>query len=605
MNASHREPAGGPSGTSEPEDLLLGKKLKTTADWHLETLRRLNRQMGKLARFGAWVFDLNTHEVSLTPGLYKILGLRRSSRPSLQDIARLCSASEAVRARKALDQLIASGKPCELEIQVTTAKGALHSLLVKGELETHDGAPVRVIGTVQDITERKKAQAELIRLANQDALTGLSNRSMLAEKLAGARRKHSAETGVALLFVALDGFKRINDTFGHQVGDVLLQAVASRFRSVMPASSTLARLGGDEFALLMEDVTDRSQAAAMAERLLGAVSAPLRCRGRTLTITASVGIAHLPDRDTGASALMKAADIALHQAKQQGRNRFVVYEPDMGARIEARHVLLQDVRSALARQEFTVFYQPKIDLRTDRVAGFEALVRWRHPSRGVLSAGSFFEALQDAALGREISDLVITCVADQLAQWRGQHLDIGPVAVNLSSGQLQDPQFHRFVEDVLAATKLDPEAIKLEVTEGVLLDGSTGTVRDNLLNLHNSDIQLQLDDFGTGYASLTHLLQYPISRLKIDMSFVKQMLENVARQTIVKAIIDMGHGLGMEVTAEGVENREIADLLKAMGCDFAQGFFYSQAIPAEAVPAFVEQWNAKQSDAAPRAMTAP
>jgi EAL domain-containing protein (putative c-di-GMP-specific phosphodiesterase class I) len=265
------------------------------------------------------------------------------------------------------------------------------------------------------------------------------------------------------------------------------------------------------------------------------------------------------------------------------------------------------VGSAL-RSEFFSDHDTRVVLvHSTRASGLRMAAAMDHVVEGppVTVLGDDREALQDAALGREISDLVITCVADQLAQWRGQHLDIGPVAVNLSSGQLQDPQFHRFVEDVLAATKLDPEAIKLEVTEGVLLDGSTGTVRDNLLNLHNSDIQLQLDDFGTGYASLTHLLQYPISRLKIDMSFVKQMLENVARQTIVKAIIDMGHGLGMEVTAEGVENREIADLLKAMGCDFAQGFFYSQAIPAEAVPAFVEQWNAKQSDAAPRAMTAP
>ncbi|MEJ5868156.1 EAL domain-containing protein [Pseudokineococcus sp. 5B2Z-1] len=423
--------------------------------------------------------------------------------------------------------------------------------------------------------------AAITRQAFYDQLTRLPNRTLLLDRLerALARRDGSART-TALLFVDLDRFKQVNDRYGHAVGDRVLAECAARVEGCLRADDTPARLGGDEFAVLLEDVASERHAVDVAERLVQAVSAPLRSLGIELGVGASVGVALAVDGEGDAHALLGEADLAMYRAKAEGGGAVVVFHPGMHAERTDRLALEADLARAVDREELVLHYQPVVDLRDGRVLGAEALVRWQHPVRGLLGPDVFVpvaEATGDiAAVGRWV--LREACRA--AARWRAT-APSATVAVNVSPRQVSDPGFVALVRDALRDARLPPEALVLEITESMLLPGEA-PVLQRLEELAHADVSVAVDDFGTGYSSLSSLRRLPVDELKVDRSFVRDMGDREGL-AVVRAVLDLARALGLRCVAEGVEHAEEAALLAGLGCERAQGYHFSRPLPEAAL----------------------
>jgi diguanylate cyclase (GGDEF)-like protein len=445
-----------------------------------------------------------------------------------------------------------------------------------------------LVGAVQDVTDQREAAEQLRRLAYQDSTTGLPNRRQLQVQLATAT---SAANGFALILIGLDGFKTVNDIHGHLVGDRLLQTVARRLQASIRPNDVAARLAGDEFAVILYNTFTIEQAEQRATMLLAAVRDNIDEEG-ALTATVSIGIALQQPDVSGPDELLTRADIALNRAKSMGRNRSCAFLPQYRTELEARYHLLADVRRALKRREFEVYYQPIIDLRNHRVLGLEALIRWRHPTRGLLPPLAFQAALQDPGTSVAIDEFVLGESLRQLRVW----LDAGvPLAdtgmnVNVAAAQLQRPDLIPFITATLARYDLAPEQLKLEVLETAFLGSETKAVASAIQALAELGVVSALDDFGTGYASLTHLKQLKIERIKIDHSFISTLCSNEYDRTIVKSMIGLGCNLGIKVTAEGVETVEQLQMLRDLDCDCAQGYLFARPLHPADVPAALADW---------------
>jgi diguanylate cyclase (GGDEF)-like protein len=396
----------------------------------------------------------------------------------------------------------------------------------------------------------------------------------------------SSETA-ALLLLDLDEFKSVNDTLGHDAGDRLLVVLARRIRSCLRPDDLLARLGGDEFGILLRGAISSKEIVTVARLLLQATTAPISYGSQSLRVGASIGIAVAGAEARDPRTLWKRADIALYGAKRTGGDEYRFFSEELGREVAHRASLLQRVHAGLEAREFTVAYQPIVHLRTRAIVGFETLVRWQDPERGLLAAGTFMEALEDPVLGRRLSDVSLEIAAAQFGRWVAEGEAVGRLGINVHVGQLRDDLFIDRLLSILAAAKLGPDALTIEVTEGVLLSRGGDAVIRRIQALHELGTRIALDDFGTGYASLTHLRQLPVDILKIDASFVHTIVNDGANRTIVRAVIDMAHGLGMRAVAEGVEGPEVDAVLALMGCDLGQGYHYGRPMPAEAVPGFI------------------
>lgn len=468
---------------------------------------------------------------------------------------------------------------------------AMMWLAARGLVEADELGRKRLIGLTFDITTRKAAESEVWRAANHDPLTGLPNRTLFFHCLDEALR-HADETGVevSLLFLDLDDFKDVNDTLGHQAGDRLLIRTAAILREHVVAGETVGRLGGDEFAITFLSSGATDAAAGRAEAILDALRAPTAEQGGLVRSRASIGIATYPIHDRQPSELMKDADIALYQAKSDGRDRAVAYTPQIRLGRERHSALLRDVRNALVLDQIVPFYQPKIHLRTDRVTGFEALARWRHPTLGILTPGTFGDVFDDPELARAIGAVMLRKVVQDLRGWLRRGLACGRVAVNFSSADFAMSDLADRVLATLDEGGVSPSHLEVEVTETVFLGRSSERVLTALEALHRRGVTVALDDFGTGFASLTHLKQFPVDNVKIDRSFISGLNQNPDDEAIVSAVIGLGRSLNVEITAEGIETLEQAEFLKHHGCDNAQGFFYGRAMDAESVPLFLADW---------------
>jgi len=451
----------------------------------------------------------------------------------------------------------------------------------------------RIVGVTYDITERKAAEEEIRRTADHDPLTGLPNRILFQRRLDEVVST-STRTGLSscLLLIDLDDFKEINDTFGHDAGDELLKVMADRLVGTVGDGGTVARLGGDEFAMLVADCRTSQCGADLARRVIASLQRAFIYEERTHSIRASIGIAACPDHETDPSELMKAADLALYRAKAEGRNRVTVFSREMKDQRIQRVSLIREMRQAVAEKTIVPFYQPKVCLGTGRVVGFEALARWRHPEKGILTPeffGSLFEDLEMAqALGRRI----ITSAAEDMRVWLDRGFEFGRVAVNLSSAEFEQADLADRIMSVLADMDIPSERFEVEVTETVLLGRSSDHVSAILRQLHGKGISIAMDDFGTGYASLTHLKQFPVDHVKIDRSFVRELERDQEDEAIVAAVIGLGRGLRLHVTAEGIETEGQARRLLEMGCHGGQGYLYARPMPAADVPGFLSRWQA-------------
>ncbi len=459
-----------------------------------------------------------------------------------------------------------------------------------GESSEDSAAPIHnrrgeVTGAVMVFRDMSTARAlshRMSYLAQHDSLTELPNRVLLNDRLGHAislaqRRRRK----MAVLFLDIDRFKHINDSLGHEMGDRLLQSVAQRLLGCVRRSDTVSRQGGDEFVILLSEVTQAQDAAVSAEKMLQALNAPHRIGQHELRVTASIGIVVYPEDGTDAEVLMKHADFAMYHAKEQGRNNYQFFEPNLNVRALERQLLESGLRRALECQELVLHYQPRMNLQTGGIVGAEAFVRWRHPERGLILPSLFVPIAEACGAMVPIGRWVVRESCRQARAW--QMAGLGPIriAINVSAAELRDRGFVRCIESTLAETGLAATDLELELRETVLMQDAQ-FAQDVLHALKELEVQLALDDFGTGYSSLSHLKQFPIDILKIDESFIRELTTDPDASGIVSAVIGMGKNLGMQVVAEGVESREQLACLQALACPQAQGFYLSEPLgPAE------------------------
>jgi diguanylate cyclase (GGDEF)-like protein/PAS domain S-box-containing protein len=438
---------------------------------------------------------------------------------------------------------------------------------------------VLVTAAIRDIATRKKAEALMIHSSEHDFLTGLPNRMLLSDRVNQAIRmaiRHRRK--VAVMFLDLDGFKHINDSLGHPAGDKLLQSVGKRLVDCVRGSDTVSRQGGDEFVVLLSEEEDSEDTSITAKRMLRAVAEAHFIDQHDLHITCSVGVSVYPDDGLNAETLIKNADTAMYQAKENGRQTYQYFKPAMNVRAVERQSLEESLRRALERQEFEVHYQPKINLKTGRISGAEALLRWTHPTRGPVSPGQFIPLAEDCGLILPIGSWVLRQACQQARDWVDAGLPMGTMAVNISAMQLLNENFLEGIFSILQDTRLDPRLLELELTESVLMKHAESTA-SILTALRDRGVQVAVDDFGTGYSSLSYLRKFPIDALKIDQSFVGQITTVPDEIIIVKAVIALGRSLKLRVVAEGVETQEQLAFLQAHQCDEGQGHYFSRAVP--------------------------
>jgi diguanylate cyclase (GGDEF)-like protein len=478
---------------------------------------------------------------------------------------------------------IRKGEPYDIEIAMCDG-----SVLAVNHRPMPDGGWVAIH---QDITAQKRAETQITYMARHDDLTSLANRAVLLEKmeeeLARVRRHGSKFT---LFILDLDLFKTVNDTLGHPVGDELLKVVADRLLSCIGETDTVARLGGDEFAILATvDGHQRETAIATANRLLAAVAAPCELDGHHLNIGTSIGIALAPEHGTAVDQLVKNADLALYRAKAEGRNAYRFFDDAMSIEARRRRAYQNDLRNALANDEFELHYHPIVDIQTREIASVEALIRWRHPQRGLIAPAEFIHVAEETGLINPIGDWVLRKACSDAMRWPSAV----KVSVNLSAVQFRKVYPIDNFCDVLAESGLPPERLELEITETVLLQGSAENV-ETLHQLRLMGISIVLDDFGTGYSSLSYLRMFPFDKIKIDRSFVHELAKNADCAAIVSAVAGLGRSLRIGTVAEGVETEDQLLLVRAAGCTHAQGYLFGRPCPAQALKlASVEQHRQK------------
>jgi diguanylate cyclase (GGDEF)-like protein/PAS domain S-box-containing protein len=442
----------------------------------------------------------------------------------------------------------------------------------------------RVIGSVlvfRDVSAARAMAEQIAHAAEHDFLTGLPNRLLLNDRIGQAiALAQRNQTKVAVLFLDMDGFKHINDSLGHPTGDKLLKCVANRLRDCVRAPDTVSRQGGDEFIVLLQGVDQPEDTAVAAKRLLKSVAEAYSMGQHILHITTSIGVSLYPDDGPDAETLIKNADTAMYQAKENGRQTYRFFRPEMNVRAVERQSIEEDLRRALERREFTLHYQPKIDLTTGTIVGAEALLRWTHPNRGEVLPAQFIPVAEDSGLILPIGAWVLREACMQAQAWKKAGLPIGTIAVNVSAMELRSDDFLEGLFSTLDETGLDPRSLELEVTESVLMKNSE-VAASILLRVREKGVRVTIDDFGTGYSSLSYLRKFPLDALKIDQSFVRQIATSPDDTAIVSAIISMCQSLKLRVIAEGVETVEDLAFLQHHECDEAQGYYFSRPVPAE------------------------
>ena len=449
-----------------------------------------------------------------------------------------------------------------------------------------------VVVIVRDITERKLAEERIRHLAHHDDLTGLPNRSLLRERLEQAIDAAAADGGaVGLAFIDLDGFKLVNDALGHNAGDELLKVVGARMARCLRASDMLARFGGDEFVILLPALADEpGSIAPLLERVREAVTEPVLVEGQEVQVSCSIGVTFYPRDGVDANALMMHADVAMYRAKELGNNNVQFYASDMNASVDEKLVLLEGLRAALdscsrgypGPCQFELLYQPKVDLRTGRLFGVEALIRWHHPEQGLISPERFIGLAEESGLIVPIGEWVLRTACLQAVAWCDAGLPPVSMSVNVSARQFEDRRLVERIADALRTSGLAPDGLELEVTESLIMR-DLGRSVDKMRELKAMGVSLSIDDFGTGYSSLSALKSFPISRLKIDKSFVADLADSADDQAIALAVISLGHKLNLRVIAEGVETAQQRDFLRANDCDEMQGYLFSRPLPAHAL----------------------
>ena len=558
--------------------------------------RRLSNAQ-RIGEMGDWEWDVRQGRVSASEQAWRIFG-RDSGLGALEDGQFLDTvyAEDMERVRLAWERAIANGDDFAIEHRVVQRDGAVRHVHQQVEVIEQDehGRALRLVGAVHDITRRKDAEEQVRRLAYFDTLTGLPNRLLFTEQLMKAlaqAERHGQQ--LAVLFIDLDDFKRVNDTLGHGAGDDLLKQIGTRLAGSVRGldavtrtafdheGNTIARLGGDEFIVLLNNVNDAVDAGAVARRLVAALAEPVTVQGAELYVSCSVGVATYPGDGADIETLLMNADTAMYRAKEAGRGGVQFYDRSMNARARERLQMETLLRHAIEREEFVLHYQPRIDLGSGRIVGAEALIRWQHPQRGLLMPRDFIPLSEEARLVIPIAEWVIGRVCRQVAAWQASGLDVVPVAVNLAAPHLREPSLPELVQRTLREHALSSSLLEIEVTESILMNDPEQSLA-NARRLAALGVSLSIDDFGTGYSSLSYLKRMPIAAVKIDQSFVRDIATDPDDAAIITAIIAMAHSLNLRVVAEGVETEAQRRFLQEQGCDEFQGYLVSVPVCADA-----------------------
>ena len=514
----------------------------------------------------------------------------------LEEVLRVIHGTTRERCKIPLNTVIKNNRTMSLlpPNTILIRKDGFESAIEDSAAPIHD-REATVTGAVivfHDVSAARAMALEMSHTAKHDVLTGLPNRALVNDRITQAitlAGRH--KTQLAVLFLDLDGFKHINDSLGHAIGDKLLQSIARRLRACVRASDTVSRQGGDEFVVVLTQIAQSQDAAISAQKIINALAEPHSIDHHTLQITASMGISVFPAGGHDAETLIKTADTAMYCAKEKGRNTYSFFETEMNVRAVERQSTESSLRGALERREFVLHYQPKINLESGLITGVEALIRWEHPTRGQISPMNFIPVAEDCGLIVPIGNWALTEACRQARAWQDAGLPRISMAVNISATEFRESKLLGNIRAILGETGLDPHQLELELTETALMQRAQSTV-SVLQSLKTMGVQLAVDDFGTGYSSLSYLVQFPIDTLKVDQSFIRKIDTGTSGITMIGAIISMGRSLKHRVIAEGVETAEQLAFLRAHGCEEGQGYFFSRPVPASQLTPLLDAKNA-------------
>ena len=532
-----------------------------------------------IARIGSWHYDLTTGQIEGSAEANRMFGIQAGRLFDVDTLLDIVHPEDREKTRQALRNAI-NGEGSQAVFRIVV-DGKSRWVEAHSRLERDEGGqPVSLLGTTQDITERRLAEERINYLAHYDALTGLPNRIELEERLkyAISMAKRGNER-IALLFVDLDRFKDINDTLGHSFGDALLVQLSGRLRAALREQDVVARMGGDEFIVMLPD-TDERGTGQVVQKLLEVVAQPYRVEKYDLNLTASIGIAMYPEDGERLEDLSKNADTAMYRAKQEGRNCFRFFTAEMQARSARNLQLVNDLRHALERGQLHIAYQPQLSMDGQTLIGAEALLRWQHPELGAVPPGEFIPVAEDSGMILQIGEWVMRQAVRQLRRWMSEGMAPMIMAVNLSAAQLRQADLPELVARLLEEEDMPPEYLELELTEGVAMSDPLSAIA-TMNNLHERGIRMSIDDFGTGYSSLSYLKRFKVYKLKIDQSFVRDISTDAEDRAIVSTVINIARTLGLRTIAEGVETSGQLDYLREQGCDEVQGYYFSKPLPAD------------------------
>ena len=542
---------------------------------------------------GVLMFDSETRLIFCNKRYIELYGLS-------PDIVKPgCSLRELLRHR--IERGSFSGDPDEYTARL--AEGIAEGKTFNNIVNLPDGRAVSVVNkpvagggwlaTHEDVTERQRSEERIAHMARHDALTDLPNRMLLLEQLNHEIKRVKRGECLAVLCLDLDQFKSVNDALGHHIGDELLKLVGERLRGCTRELDIVARMGGDEFAIIMTQMEQAADAATLSKRIRNSVIKPYQVEGHQIVTDISIGISVAPMDAVESDELLRNADMALYDAKGDGRGTFRFFEPEMNTRMKVRRELEMDLRKALASEQFELYYQPLVVLETNEVNGFEALLRWNHPARGLVSPADFIPIAEETGLIVPLGEWVLKAACDEAVNWP-EHIK---VAVNLSPAQLNSRNLVSMVTTALRESGMPPHKLQLEITETVLLQ-NTFTTLATLHELRKMGVQIALDDFGTGYSSLSYLRSFPFDKIKIDRSFIQDLSNGAEPLAIVNAVAGLAKCLNMTSTAEGVETQQQMDVLQAIGCTEMQGYLFSHARPAHEIRQFFAKNPARKAGAA-------
>ncbi|HVY04771.1 MAG TPA: EAL domain-containing protein [Burkholderiales bacterium] len=563
-------------------------KLKDSEEVTRSTLDALKASLDReklalaFAEIGTCEFDVKTSMVRSSDMSLRLFGIRGEQAELHYDrLVDYLHEEDRPRFSHALEQCLSGTGNLDIEYRVVREDGNFRWLRTKGDaLLDLDGDPIKVLWVTEDVSQRKDMDARVRFLAHHDLLTGLPNRTLfqdrLQQALASAKRMQSR---VALLFIDLDRFKYVNDSFGHRAGDILLQTVAARLRGCVRETDTVCRHAGDEYLIVLSALREPTEAGLVAEKVVHTFDEAFDLESHEVRISASVGISVYPDDGQTMEDLIRNADAAMYHSKKSGRNRFEFFTQELNAPVAERLVLANQLRHAIENNHLVLHYQPQFDTAGNRLIGAEALVRWQHTDHGLLYPDNFIALAEESDIIHLIGEWVLNEACRQIAQWQAAGLPIVPVAINFSSFQFRRANLVQGVAAAFERHGVKPQQLEIELTENAIMQDPKETAR-TLDQLHDMGVSLSIDDFGTGYSSLNYLKRFPIDKLKIDRSFVEDLPQDLNDSAIVQAIINLAKSLRMIVIAEGVETQDQLDFLRSLGCEAYQGYFGGRPIDA-------------------------